>query len=77
MVRDKSFGSRESQGGERKPAELVRTDQLVGQGTSQPVDRPRDFSLFHSQRAAVARLQYAATQEASLAILCGPGGSGV
>ncbi|HBK74535.1 MAG TPA: hypothetical protein DDZ24_10035 [Planctomycetaceae bacterium] len=77
MVRDKSFGSCEPQGAERKPTELVQTDQLVGQGTSQPVVRPQDFSLFHSQRAAVARLQYAATQEASLAILCGPGGSGV
>ena len=77
MVRDKSLGSCEPQGAERKPTELVQTDQLVGQGTSQPVVRPQDFSLFHSQRAAVARLQYAATQEASLAILCGPGGSGV
>lgn len=77
MVRDKSFGSCEPEGAGRKPTELVRTEQLVGQGTSQPVVRPQCGNLFHSQQAAVARLQYAVTQEASLAILCGPGGSGV
>jgi len=38
---------------------------------------PTTIQLFHSQRAAVARLQYAALQESSLAVLCGPGGSGV
>ena len=39
--------------------------------------QPSTIQLFHSQRAAVARLQYAVLQESSLAVLCGPGGSGV
>ena len=38
---------------------------------------PSAVQLFHSQRAALARLQYAVLQESSLAVLCGPGGSGV
>ena len=39
--------------------------------------QPSAVQLFHSQRAALARLQYAVLQESSLAVLCGPGGSGV
>ena len=39
--------------------------------------QPSAIQLFHSQRAALARLQYAVLQESSLAVLCGPGGSGV
>ena len=77
MVWDKSFGSCESQGAEIKPTDLVQTKQMGSNGTSQPVVRPQGGNLFRSQHAAVARLQYAITQEASLSILCGPGGSGV
>ena len=40
-------------------------------------NEPSAVQLFHSQRAALARLQYAVLQESSLAVLCGPGGSGV
>ena len=39
--------------------------------------QPSAIQLFHSQRAAVARLQYAVLQESNLAVICGPGGSGV
>lgn len=77
MVWKKSFGSCESPGDEVRQMELLRPEGTVGGGTSQSANRHQDVSLFHSQRAAVARLQYAVTQEASLVILCGPGGSGV
>jgi hypothetical protein len=77
MVWKQSFGSFESPGDEIQPVELLRTDRIVGSGASQPAARHQDVSLFHSQRAAVARLRYAVAQEASLVILCGPGGSGV
>jgi energy-coupling factor transporter ATP-binding protein EcfA2 len=77
MVLKQSFGSCESPGDEIQPMELLRADRVGGSGTSQPAARHQDVSLFHSQRAAVARLQYAVAQEASLVILCGPGGSGV
>ena len=77
MVWKKSFGSCESPGDEVRKMELLRTERTVGGGTSQSANRHQDVNLFHSQRAAVARLQYAVTQKASLVILCGPGGSGV
>ncbi len=77
MVWKQSFGSCESLRDEIQPEELLRTDRIVGNGASQPVARHPDVGLFHSQRAAAARLRYAVAQEASLVILCGPGGSGV
>ena len=77
MVWEESFGSCESQKAEIKSTDLVQTGQMGSNGSSQPEVRPQGGNLFHSQQAAFARLQYAVTQEASLAILCGPGGSGV
>jgi len=77
MVWEESFGSCESQKAEIKPTDLLQTGQMGANGSSQPQVRPQGGNLFHSQQAAVARLQYAVTREASLAILCGPGGSGV
>ncbi len=77
MVWKESFGSCGSPEDEMRQMELLRTERTVGGGTSQPANRHQDVNLFDSQRAAVARLQYAITQEASLSILCGPGGSGV
>ena len=55
------------------PESRSRLEVVSGEGKTQP----SAIQLFHSQRAAVARLQYAVLQESNLAVLCGPGGSGV
>ena len=77
MVWEESFRSCESHRTGVNPTELAQTEQMESNGRTRPVVRPQGRNLFHSQQAAVARLQYAVTQESSLAILCGPGGSGV
>lgn len=67
----KSSGSQESHSG--APGLRSRSGVVVGGMETQP----SAIQLFHSQCAALARLQYAVLQESSLAVLCGPGGSGV
>ena len=69
----KSLMSSDSQESHSGDPELRSPSGVVGEKKTEP----SAVQLFHSQRAALARLQYAVLQESSLAVLCGPGGSGV
>ena len=69
----KSLMSSDSQESHSGAPELRSPSGVVGEKKTEP----SAVQLFHSQRAALARLQYAVLQESSLAVLCGPGGSGV
>ena len=69
----KSLMSSDSQESHSGAPELRSPSGVVGEKKTEP----SAVQLFHSQLAALARLQYAVLQESSLAVLCGPGGSGV
>ena len=69
----KPLMSSDSQESHSGAPELRSPSGVVGEKKTEP----SAVQLFHSQRAALARLQYAVLQESSLAVLCGPGGSGV
>ena len=77
MVMEHSLGSREAQGHETQPTELLQANVMVCNEVIPQVGGNQDVKLFRSQQAAIARLRYAVTQYPSLVALCGPGGSGV